>query len=76
MGDYDYRFREIERRMDRAERATEQVPLIAKDIAEIKADVLEVKDENRNMRRALYTTALSVVGSAVIFAATVNEFFR
>lgn len=49
---------------------------MARDIAEIKTDVSEVRDENRSMRRAFYTLALSIVGSSILFALTVNEFFK
>ena len=62
--------------MDRMERICEDVPVIARDITEIKTDVLEVRDENRSMRRAFYTLALSIVGSSIIFTFSVFELFR
>lgn len=62
--------------MDRVERAAEQVPVMARDIAAIKEDVIEVRDENRSMRRAFYTLALSIVGGSVLFAISVFELFK
>lgn len=76
MTETDFRWREFERRMDRVERATELVPVIQRDVENLRTDVSEVKDDTRSLRRALYTTALSIVGSAVIFAVTVNEIFK
>lgn len=73
MSEIEFRFREIERRMGKVEDATAQVPVMARDIAEIKTDVLEVRDENRSMRRAFYALALSIVGSSIVFALTVNQ---
>ena len=62
--------------MERMERVCESVPVIQRDVAEIKTDVTEVREENRSMRRAFYTLALSIVGSSLLFAITVNELFR
>lgn len=62
--------------MGRVEDATAAVPVIARDVAEIKKDVEEVRDENRSMRRAFYSLALSIVGASVVFAITVNELFK
>lgn len=72
----DYRWREFERRLGKVEDATAHVPVIQRDIAEIKTDVIEVRDENRSMRRAFYSLALSIVGASVVFAITVNELFK
>ena len=72
----DYRWKDYERRMDRVERATEQVPLIARDVADIKQDVSEVRDEARSMKRAFYTVSLSIVSACIIFALTANAFFK
>lgn len=62
--------------MDRVERATEQVPVIARDVEEIKKDVLELRDDQRSIRRALYSAAISVAGSAVLFVYGVTELFK
>lgn len=62
--------------MDRVERATEQVPVIARDVEEIKKDVLEVREDQRSIRRALYSAAISVAGSAVLFVYGVTELFK
>lgn len=72
----DYRWKDFERRMDRVERAAEQVPVIARDVAEIRTDVIEVREDTRSLRRALYTTALSIVGASVMFTFTVFELFK
>jgi hypothetical protein len=72
----DYRWKEMERRMDRVERAAELVPVIQRDVQEIRQDVADNRDETRSLRRALYTTALSIVGGSVLFALTANEIFK
>jgi hypothetical protein len=72
----DYRWTEMERRMDRVERAAELVPVIQRDVQEIREDVADNRDETRSLRRALYTTALSIVGGSVLFALTANEIFK
>ena len=72
----DYRWIEIQRRMDKVERASEQVPVIAVTVAQIERDVIEVRDEARSLKHALYTAALSIVASSVIFALTANELSR
>ena len=59
--------------MDRVERAAEQVPVIARDVHEIKADLVEIKDDTRSLRRALYTTALSITGASVLFFISVFQ---
>lgn len=71
----DYRWKDFERRMDRVERAAEQVPVIARDVAEMKLDVSDVRDDTRSLRRALYTTALSIVGGCIMFMFSVFEIF-
>lgn len=76
MSDTDFRFRELERRMGRVEDATTQIPVIQRDVSEIKTDVLEVRDDTRSLRRALYTTALSIVGASIMFSFTVFELFK
>lgn len=76
MSEGDYRWKDFERRMDRVERAAEQVPVIARDVKELREDVQETRDDIAAVRRALYTTALSVVGAALIFAFTANEIFK
>ena len=62
--------------MGKVEDATAAIPVIQRDVQSISGDVAEVKDDQRSLRRALYTTALSIVGSAVIFAITVQELFK
>lgn len=62
--------------MGRVEDATQHVPVMQRDIAEIKQDVLDVKDDTKSVRRALYTTALSIMGGSVIFAFSVFELVR
>lgn len=76
MTEIDYRFRELERRMDRAESAAERVPVINATVATIADDVRELKDDQKSLRRALYTMAISVAGSAVIFVYGVTELFK
>lgn len=76
MSENEYRWREVERRLDRVERSCEAVPVIARDVVEIKQDVIEVRDENRSMRRAFYGLSLSIVSASVIFAITANAIFK
>ena len=76
MTETDYRFRELERRLDRSENAAERVPVIAASVAAIAEDVRELKDDQKSLRRALYTMAISVAGSSVIFVYGVTELFR
>lgn len=76
MSDVEFRLRELERRMGRVEDATAQVPVIQRDIAEIRTDVIEVRDENRSMRRAFYTLAVSIVGSSVLLVIGLNQLFQ
>lgn len=76
MSDYEFRLRELERRMGKVEDATASIPVMARSIQEIEKDVIEVRDENRSMRRAFYTLALSIVGSSILFALTVNQLFQ
>ncbi len=76
MSDVEFRLRELERRMGKVEDATYAVPVIQRDVAEIRTDVIEVKEDNKSIKRALYTTALSVVGGSILFAFTVSELFK
>lgn len=59
--------------MGRVETLSESVPVMARDLMEIKGDLIEVRDDQRSLRRALYTTALSITGSSVLFAVSVFE---
>jgi hypothetical protein len=76
MSEFEFRVRELERRMGKVEDATAAIPVIQRDMADVKDDVSEVKDDTRSLRRALYTTALSIVGASVLFALTANELFK
>lgn len=76
MTEAEFRLRELERRMSKVEDATGAIPVIQRDMASMKEDIGEVKDDTRSVRRALYTTALSIVGAVVIFALTANELFK
>lgn len=76
MSDFEFRIRELERRMGKVEDATAALPVIQRDVHEVKTDVLEVRDDTRSLRRALYTTALSIVGASVMFTFTVFELFK
>ena len=62
--------------MGRVEDATATLPVIQRDVQEVKTDVLEVRDDTRSLRRALYTTALSIVGGSIMFSFTVFELFK
>lgn len=72
----EIRFRELERRMGLVESEARSVPVMARDLAEIKGDLIEVRDDQRSLRRALYTTALSITGSSVLFAVSVFQIFN
>lgn len=76
MSDTEFRLRELERRMGKVEDATAAVPVIQRDVSEIKTDVIEVREDTRSLRRALYTTALSIVGASIMFSFTVFELFK
>lgn len=87
MSEDEYKWTEIWRRMDKVERATEAIPVMARDITEIKSDVHEVRIEARSlakaateeastMKRGLYTLAFSVMGGSVLFAISVFELFK
>lgn len=56
------------RRLETLEAANPAV--IAAEVRELRADVLETKSELRATKRALYTVALSVAGGAITFAFT------
>lgn len=62
--------------MGKVEDATSAIPVIQRDVSEIKTDVLEVRDENRSMRRAFYALSLSIVGASITFAITVESLFQ
>ena len=76
MASTEYRVGELERRVGKTEDAIASIPVIQRDIETMRLDLVEVKDDTRSLRRALYTTALSIVGSALIFAFTVQEVFK
>lgn len=75
MSDTEFRLRELERRMGKVEDATAAVPVIQRDLSEIKTDVIEVRDENRSMRRAFYSLALAIVGSSITLVIGLNQLF-
>lgn len=62
--------------MGRVEDATAAVPVIQRDLTEIKTDVIEVRDENRSMRRAFYSLALAIVGSSITLVIGLNQLFQ
>lgn len=72
----EFRLRELERRMGKVEDATSAIPVIQRDVAEVRSDVAEVKDDTRSLRRALYTAAISIVCSVLLFALAVQEIFK
>jgi len=72
----DYRIGELERRMGKVEDATSAVPVMQRDIALIREDFDDTRDDVRSLRKALYTTALSIVGGSVMFTFTVFELLR
>lgn len=76
MSEIEFRLREIERRVGKVEDATAAVPVMQRDITAIASDSAETKDEVRSLRRALYTTALSIMAGAVMFAFSVFELIR
>ena len=75
MSEVEFRLRELERRMGKVEDATSAVPVMQRDLASIAEDVSEVRDENRSMRRAFYSLALSIVSASVIALITVDKLF-
>jgi len=71
----EFRFRELERRVAKLESICDSVPVIVRDVQELRGDVQELRDDTRSLRRALYTTAFSIVSAALIFAFTASHFF-
>jgi hypothetical protein len=59
--------------MGKVEDATAAVPVIQRDVATLTRDAEDLSTEFRAVRRALYTTALSIVGGAVLFAVSVLQ---
>lgn len=59
---------------DHTRRITEleatQPAVLAAEVRELRADVIETKNELKATKRALYTVALSVAGGAITFAFT------
>lgn len=76
MSDTEFRLRELERRMGKVEDATAAVPVMQRDIATIVKEGEEVRDDVRSLRRALYTTALSIMGGSVLFAFSVFQLIQ
>lgn len=62
--------------MSLVEDAAKTVPVIAENMREIRADLLEVRDDQRSLRRALYTAAISVSASSLLFLLGVTEILR
>lgn len=62
--------------MGKVEDATSAVPVIQRDVSEIRNDVLEQRDETRSLRRSFYTLAVSIMGGSVLFAISVFELFK
>ena len=50
-----------------------QPAVLAAELRELRADLAEVREEQRATKRALYTVALSVTAAAVTFAFTVFQ---
>lgn len=69
MTDDEYRIQRIER--DIAEIQKSKPEVMANELSHVQRALAEVRDEVRTMKRAFYTFALSVSGSAVLFALTV-----
>jgi hypothetical protein len=59
--------------MGKVEDATAAVPVIQRDVSTLTRDFEDLSTEFRAVRRALYTTALSIVGGAVLFAVSVLQ---
>lgn len=62
------RLDELYRRMADVERT--QPAVIATRVEELGKDVIELRDEMRALKRALYGLAVSIAGGAVLFAFT------
>lgn len=58
---------EHQRRLDHLESRTEDLNVVRRDLSTLRQDVDTVKTEMGALRRALYTAAISVAGSAVLF---------
>jgi hypothetical protein len=59
--------------MGKVEDATAAVPVIQRDVATLTRDAEDLSTEFRAVRRALYTTALSIVGGSVLFAFSILQ---
>lgn len=62
--------------MGRVEDATQAIPVIRENVSDMREDVKEVRDENRSMRRAFYTLAVSIVGSSILLVIGLNQLFQ
>lgn len=62
--------------MSRVEDATAHIPVIQRDVAEIRSDVAEGREETRSLRRGFYTLAFSVMGGSILFSVSVFELFK
>ena len=76
MENVQFRLQELERRMGKVEDAIASVPVMQRDVATLTQEAEDLKDEFRAVRRALYTTALSIMGGAVLFAFTVLQILQ
>jgi len=81
-----------ERRLQMIERHTEDLPVIRSDVERVRRSIHELrgdiegvrkmldlfasKDDVESLRKALYTFALSVAGSAVVFALTLLSIYK
>jgi len=45
-------------------------------VVEVAKDVAEIKDEQRNVRRALYTAAISIATSSILFVYGATELLK
>jgi hypothetical protein len=81
---FPWRMDQIERRHENLVKKVEEIDRggtsalsgMKVEMLHMKEDLIDLHDDIRSLRRALYTTAVSVSGSAIIFAITIFASLR
>lgn len=64
---------DLRRRVEKLEANTEDINVLRAELVHIKREMHELGTEVNSLRKALYTTALSVTSGAVVLAFTVLQ---
>jgi predicted nuclease with TOPRIM domain len=68
-----YRIEQIERRIDRLERVTENVNVMQNEVANLRAELHELSEKVDGLNKAIITAALSFVVGALILALSISQ---